>query len=65
MDVERRSPTAGATAVVRATTCIACGGQLPPGLFLYCSPECSLASRQMVWKRLYPDRELPEALLTQ
>lgn len=46
----------------RPTTCIACGGALPPGRFLYCQDSCSLASRQLVWQTRMKDEPLPEAL---
>jgi len=47
---------------MKVSTCIACGGQLPPERYFYCTDECSLASRQMVWSNRHPDRPLPEAL---
>jgi hypothetical protein len=47
---------------VKVQTCIACGGQLPPELYLYCTPACSLASRQRKWRELRPGQALPPAL---
>jgi hypothetical protein len=41
---------------MRATTCIACGVDLPVGLYLYCSPACSKASRRKKWAEFRPNQ---------
>ena len=47
---------------MKPTTCIACGERLPDHLYLYCGPECSLASRRLKWAELRPNEPYPPAL---
>ena len=47
---------------MKPTTCIACGGKLPDDRWLYCTDECSRASRARKWAELHPHDPLPEAL---
>ena len=47
----RRRKTKGIHGVARPTTCIGCGGELPAGLYLYCTSECAEESRRQIRAR--------------